>query len=96
VALIDVSLLAFHRLADPIGFVLALAVVGLILPSDSPSQLALYAVSVRGHDEVVQMLIDAGAVEREHSIEDSESDLSGDTQFIGEGLRILRCWSQLR
>ena len=38
---------------------------------------ALQAASERGHEKVVQMLIDAGAVDREHSIEDSESDLSG-------------------
>jgi ankyrin repeat domain-containing protein 50 len=37
---------------------------------------ALQAASERGHDKVVQMLIDAGAVEREHRIEDSESDSS--------------------
>jgi len=38
---------------------------------------ALQAASWGGYEEVVQMLIDAGAVERENRIEDSESDLSG-------------------
>jgi len=36
---------------------------------------ALQAASTRGHEKVVQILIDAGAVEREYSIKDSESDL---------------------
>ncbi len=39
---------------------------------------ALQAASLGGHDKVVQMLIDAGAVEREHRIEDSESDSSAE------------------
>jgi hypothetical protein len=37
---------------------------------------ALQAASEEGCDKVVQILIDAGAVERENSIEDSESDIS--------------------
>jgi ankyrin repeat protein len=37
---------------------------------------ALQAASAEGHDKVVQMLMNAGAVERAHTIEDSESDFS--------------------